>query len=118
MKRNYYFVAVVALLFFLSCRGGEDNVIVPSGIIPPDTLVFVLADFHLVEAAVLEKQLQKADTDPYANYYYQAIFDKYKINRKRFNEAMVFYSSHPKLYRETYDKVLEELSRMQTESMQ
>lgn len=110
-------MSLCSLMLLFSCKGGEDNVVVPSGIIPPDTMVFVLVDFHLAEAAVMEQQLQNKDPRQYTQYYYQSIFEKHHINRKRFDEAMVFYSSHPKLYRETYDKVIEELSRLQTESM-
>lgn len=117
MKKYLFIISAISLFILVSCKGGEDNVIIPSGIIPPDTMVYVLADFHLAEAAIMEKQLQQKDTKQYTNYYYAILFEKYKINHKQFNEAIVFYSSHPKLYREIYDKVLEELSRIQAESM-
>lgn len=118
MKHVGSLVLVLFAALFFSCKGGEDNVKVPAGIIPPDTLVLVLTDFHLAEAALAEKKVQQQNTVAYSSLYYALLFQKYAISYHRFNASMEFYSAHPKLYRETYDKVLEELSRLQAEAMQ
>lgn len=118
MKRFLVLPTIALFAFLLSCKGGEDNVQVPEGIIPPDSLVYVLTDFHLAEAALAEKKVLQQNTEQYSSLYYALLFKKHNITRTQFDESMEFYSAHPKLYRETYDKVLEELSRLQAEAMQ
>jgi len=109
---------ITGFLLMTACSGGEDDVSVPSGIIPPDTMKPLLVDIHLVEAAILQKKELKQDVTSLTVDYYTLIFDKYHINRKRWAEAQEFYSLHPKLYREMYDEVMEDLSRKQGEAMQ
>ncbi len=109
---------ILASAFLLSCKGGEDYVEAPEGIIPSDSMVGILVDFHLAEGALLDMQQRNRPTAQAGVAYFQWIFEKHHINRKRMSEAMEFYSSHPRLYSKIYDQVLAELSRIQGESMQ
>jgi hypothetical protein len=118
MKKRYsLFILTVFFLLMSACKGGEDNVVIPAGIIPPDTMKPLLVDIHLVEAAIQQKKELKQDVTGITVDYYTLIFDKYHINRKRWADAQEFYSLHPKLYREMYDEVMSELSKKQGESM-
>jgi hypothetical protein len=113
-----YLLLPLILLALVACEGGEEYVTAPPGIIPEDSMVNILVDFHLVEGALLDKQQQNEPTVPAVAEYYDLIYSKHNISRKRFDEAVDFYSYHPRLYTKIYDKVLAELSRLQGESMQ
>jgi hypothetical protein len=117
MKRLLIIFAVAAFAFY-SCTGGEDNVKIPSGVIPPDSMLNIFVDFHLVEAAIQLKQQQKQEPKKYSGYYYNFILKKHGITRKSWDHSLQFYSYHPKLVRSIYDKVLSELSKKQGRSVE
>jgi hypothetical protein len=108
---------ILASAFLFSCKGGEDYVEAPDGIIPSDSMAAILVDFHLAEGALLDMQQRNKPTAQAGVAYFQWIFEKHHINRQRMSDAMEFYSSHPRLYTKIYDQVLAELSRIQGESM-
>ncbi len=118
MKKVFAIIAISGLLLMSGCSGGEDNVEIPSGIIPPDTMIPLLVDMHLVEAAIQDKKDQKQDVTEMSVNYYNVTFKKYNVTRNRFESSEDFYSLHPKLYREMYDQVMSDLSKKQSEALQ
>ena len=116
--KHFLIVLSFALLGFFACTGGEDKVKIPSDIIIPDSMVGIFVDFQLAEAAIQLKQQQRKDPSMYTGYYYSMILKKHKINRRSFDKNLLFYSNHPKLLREIYDKVLNELSTKQSRTLQ
>jgi len=116
-NRRFIFIFILSACLF-SCKGSEDNVNIPSGIIPPDSLVGIFVDFHLAEAALMDKQQYHKIPEDYAVYYYTYIMKKHNIDRNSFDKSMRFYSYHPKLLREVYEDVISELSTNQGRSMQ
>jgi hypothetical protein len=117
VKRFIYIAVVTAFTLMLSCTGGEDHVSIPEGIIPPDSLVGVIVDSYLVEAALNDIKDDNKDVDKFVVPYYKSVFKKHGITPGKFNKSMEFYSYHPKLLRSVYDQVLSELSKMQSESL-
>lgn len=73
----------------------------------------VLTDIHLAEAESNVKALP--DSIPSKKLSFQKIFDKNNISKEQYEKSLKFYIDHPKLLGEVYDKVLIELSKMQTE---
>lgn len=115
MRHLIAFFVLISIILLFACKGGEENVSVPADIIQPDSMIGILVDFHLVEAAISDKQQQKKNVAYYTDYYYQEILKKHQISRVDLDKAFDFYSYHPKLYREIYDQVLSELSRLQSQ---
>lgn len=107
-----------ALLGLFACTGGEDKVKIPSNILPPDSMVGIFVDFQLAESAIQMKQMQRKDPTMYTGFYYSMILKKHKINRPALDKNLKFYSRHPKLLREIYDKVVSELSTKQSRALQ
>ena len=108
---------ILSLLLLAACSGGEDNVTIPSGVIPPDTMRPLLVDFYLTEAAIQVKVEQQGDVRQFIVDSYTMVFDKHHITKQRYMESLEFYSNHPQLYREMYEKVIEDLSKEQTSSL-
>jgi hypothetical protein len=115
--KHLLIVFSVAVLALYSCSGGEDHVKIPPDIIPPDSMISIFVDFHLVEAALQLKQQKREDPKKYTGYYYSFIMKKHGIDQKSYKNSLKFYSDHPKLLRSIYDKVLSELSTKQGKSV-
>lgn len=106
MRRILY--PALILLFISGCqqdRPGRD-------LIPPETLVPMLMDLHLTYAIQSSMQyrqlLRQADSVDTHSY----IFEKYEVNQADFDSTIAWYSRHPELFRDIYDQVVMELSRI------
>jgi hypothetical protein len=116
--KHLAFLMAVLLVMLYSCTSGEDKVKVPDNIIHPDSMVKVLVDFQLAEAALQVKQQERKEPRKYIGLYYSFIFKKHDINREDLDNSLQFYSGHPKLLQEIYEKVLTELSTRQSKTLQ
>ena len=114
--RPILFICVLTLVY--ACKGGEDHVQVPDDVLPPDSMVSILVDFHLVEGVLVYKQQHKEPTEQLSADLYAMILKKHNIDRETFSHALTFYSEHPRVYMKIYNQVLEKLSMLHGESMQ
>jgi len=112
MIRKIAFLAV--LLLVCACSSKDKKTEIPENIIPPDSMVSILVDFHLVEASVFQGQKIHEDINEVTNSRYKFIFKKHKINRKQLSESLMFYSEHMKDLETIYKQVVVELSTTQS----
>ncbi len=75
----------------------------------------LLTEIHLVEGSVTPMLIQRDSATQYILNNYNFLFTKYKTNDKEFKETMDYYVRHPKELDKVYEKVLENLSKMQSE---
>lgn len=107
----------VALFFFsimllIACSRPE--VIVPSTVISRDSMISILSDMHLAEAAIQLRNLGSSDTaraESYARYRY--VFRKYNISAEQFRQSFSFYRSQPEYFNKMYKEVITRLSEIQ-----
>jgi hypothetical protein len=107
--------AIVFLLlltqFIFSCN--ESKVQIPKGIVPKDTMVFVLMDIHLAEAG--SRTITNTPINQTVVSYYDFIEKKYHISDSTFKESMKYYTDHPELMVDIYSKITEEMSKKEAE---
>jgi hypothetical protein len=108
-------IVFISFLFILNACGSRDEKLkIPDNIIPPEQMVSVLVDFHLVEASIIKAQQRNEDVNALSDFYYHSILKKHKINRKKFEESILFYSRHMKEMHNIYQQVVVELSKTQS----
>lgn len=73
----------------------------------------VITDILLAEAEISLKTFPDTSSE---KIDYQKIFEKDKITKEQYDKSISFYIDHPELLNEVYEKVLNELSRMQGEA--
>lgn len=78
-------------------------------------MVDLLTEIHLVEGSVTPLLLQGDSATQYVLNNYNYLFTKYNTNDKEFKEALDYYIRHPKEMDKIYEKVVENLSKMQSE---
>lgn len=104
------FILSITILLFTSCESSELN-IAPKDLIPEDTMVLMLTDIHLVEGAKVGRKIM-GDT-VLMDVYYRKIFDKYQIDKVKFEESFRFYSNDPKKMDGLYASVIDNLNQLQ-----
>lgn len=112
MKRKYFYL--LSFLFLLSCGSRDSIKDKPTEVIPPDKMVKVLVDCHIVEASLVKENHGNTDMNTPTNQRYKAIFEKYDIDKKTLDESFDYYSKHLKEYDEIYKQVVEELNQTQS----
>jgi hypothetical protein len=112
-------LSILLIIIATSCyeRKPEETAYEGSMIIPRDTMEMVLLDIHLIDGAhVMEKKKGKAKVE-IADSYFQMILKKYSISKERFDESLSYYTYHVDEMDEMFEKVIEELGRLESEKV-
>ncbi len=90
----------------------------PKGIIPEETMVLMLTDIHFLEGVFFSMQVAGMDTANLVTYKgYNTVFTKYKTTPEQFKKSWRFYMAHPEYSDPIYEKVVENITILQTESL-
>ena len=114
---RFWVVMALCILFF-SCGEKKDipstEVAIPSdSLISSEKMVHILADVHMIEAALLIERTEGIEKKEKPGLYYRGIFKKYHISQGRYDENLRFYRQNPAILTKMYDKVIEELETRQ-----
>src|SRR5436190_24113954 len=100
-------IAVVAwMLCFQFCTQREGAV--PKELISPDSMVNILVDVHLAEAATNVTRLNDVQKFS-ASDLYPLIYKSHHIDSSAFRKSFEYYLQHPKKLDKIYEQVLNEL---------
>ncbi len=111
MKR----IVLILLVAFLFQSCSENDGKRPE--IKKDQLVDVLFDIHLTDAYLnysgyrIDRNRDKIESA------YGYVLDKHNITPKQFHNTMKYYSKHISEYEKLYNKVIEKLTKYETEMM-
>lgn len=110
-------LALLIFLLIFSCAPGEKKSVVniPSNIIPPDSMVLILADMQVTEAVLREYQRTGREDAARNERYYHQIFEKYELSNERYQQSITFYEQNPDLYFEIYKDIVSLLTKMQAD---
>lgn len=111
LKNQFPILLMMLLLGLVSCGEGEQvNPAFESKIIiPQDTLILVLKDLHIVDAAAKQNLILNNAINVYKYQEYKAVLEKYELSKARFDSTINLYTQHGKQLDELYEKVIETL---------
>lgn len=110
MRLTYLFIIG---LFLFSCSS-KKNIEIPEGILNIEQMTALLTDVHLTESTINLYQSKGNDITSYTKEQYALLFKKHKITEKQFEENVLFYSQQLDILDEIYAKILENLSKKQS----
>jgi len=113
MKRIF---PIIALAIVLQCCTHQPG---RRAEIKKDTLIALLVDIHLTDAYLQHRGMRPSkqiERDKIDNAY-GFILEKHKVTPNQFINTMQYYGNHPKEYEQIYNKVIEVLSKYETECM-
>ena len=108
-------LALAAAFSLSSCRPEVKEEPIPAGILPDSTMVQVLANLHLADAAVNIRGTNADSAKVLRAQYHAMVFSSAGVEQKKFNESFDYYLTHPKQLGVIYEEVLNELNRKVSE---
>lgn len=104
-------------MVIVSCyHENKPEAVAPDKLFTEDMLVDILTDIQLAEGIINQQRLQKVKSDKgFKDTIYIVLFKKYDITLKELNENLDYYNTDPEYMEGLFDKVLENLSKMQAE---
>jgi hypothetical protein len=84
-------------------------------VVPPDTMVAVLTEIHLLEGVVGTIHLKDTGMTSVARQDYDIILEKHKMDRRSFEESIHYYAYHAEELDRIYEKVIINLAKLESE---
>jgi hypothetical protein len=110
-----YLALVVFIVIFTSCRSSKKNELpaglVADSILPETEMINVLADVHILEAALQAKSSKGTDIENMKRFYYPKLFSKYRISESRFRKNLEYYEEDPEHFSKMYENVVEQIEK-------
>ena len=109
------FILIPCLIgLLLSCSGPKSELLPPKlaadSVFGRDEMVHILADVHLVEAALALQRNRKGDVPLLTQEYYDWLCRKYHMSLQRLRENLNYYKSDPQNFSKIYQDVVKDLS--------
>jgi len=110
MLKKALFILCSCLL--LACTDAE-KVTVPDTVLQKEQMAKVMVDIHLLEATMNLNVAEADNSHPTS----LDIFSKHSTTKEQYDESYLFYTQHPEILAEIYQLVLNDLSKMQAETL-
>jgi len=105
------FLTFILLLTGCKTSGVKDlpQGLIKDSIIPRSEMINILADVHLLEAALQMKRNKNEAPTGFEKFYFNKLFSKYKVSDGKFKLNLTFYEGNPENFRKMYEDVIKEL---------
>ncbi|HRH02075.1 MAG TPA: DUF4296 domain-containing protein [Bacteroidia bacterium] len=108
------YLLVFSLLGFAnSCTTNSDGL--PDNLIGRDSMITVLIDIHIADAAVNLSSFNQQELPPDKEKLFREIYSKHGLTKAKFDSSFIYYSQHPELFEKIYEDVIIGLSKRQAE---
>jgi hypothetical protein len=108
------FLFLLVIIFGCSDHWGKNLPagLVSDSIIPEKEMVRLMADVHLMEAALQMERNKNKDIKPIQDFYYTRLFSGYKMSESRFRKNILYYQADPEKFKKMYDEVVSVLDSL------
>ncbi len=107
---KYYIFLTLSIVLF-SCGNNLDEI--PEGIIPKGEMIEVMSEIELTQA-LIKLKLSTQDTVNQQQLF-QEVYNEFGVSEEQFNNSLTHYCKDPKLLMNMYGKVIENLTKKQSE---
>lgn len=87
----------------------------PASVLEEDKMVEILVEVHMIEATLQRRLIRGSNPNYFGAQQYQLLFERHGISQVQFEESYAYYYQETKNMTEVYEKVLQELSRRESE---
>jgi len=105
-----YFIVLTTIVLF-ACNSDAD--IAPKGVMDKNTMIEVLVEMELTQALIKLKSSTKDTINE--RELYKEVYTTYNISEEEFNNSLTYYCKDPKSLMRMYGKVIETLTKKQSE---
>lgn len=115
IKQIFLFIILIKLT---SCYHENKEVVAqPETLLSEDQIVKIITDLQLAEGILSFNRLQHLPVIDVGETLYKKVFDEYGVTPKQLQQNFDYYNSYPKQMEMIYDKVLAQLTKIQSELM-
>lgn len=113
------FLSFLVILTGCKSSGEKDfpQGLMKDSIIPQTEMIDILADIHILEAALQIQRNKNGDVIAREDFYYKKLFSNYKVSRRRFELNLSYYERNPENFRKMYEEVVKELDTLQKQNL-
>ncbi|MFC2087252.1 DUF4296 domain-containing protein [Bacteroidota bacterium] len=104
-----YLISIVLFILFISCDTARRN----EGLIPRDDFIQIIVEMHIIEGLFQTRQVREQFNQKYYTFYIDDYFESKKYTREQFEKTIEYYAENFVEYNLIYDKVIEELSKLE-----
>lgn len=98
-----FLLPALCIVGLWACDGDDRP---PSDLIPQDKMAEILTEIHVAEARVTNMQLRSQDSSVFVfDKLQNRIWKKNKVDTSLYRKSYTYYTSHPTLLTEIYDRV-------------
>lgn len=109
-------LALILMAFFIACSPEQVNrVSKPENLLTKEVMIQLLTETQLIEAERAKNYLSSKDSLKEIKEAYGALFTKYDITQKDFEENLLYYYDFSDQMEEMLGESLNELTKMETE---
>jgi len=101
-----YKYSLIVLMLVISCRSNT--------IIPQKDMVLLLAKIQIIDASVARNEIRKTYFNNDTIDYYSKTIQSFGYTQAQFDSSLKYYAQNPKVLDKIYDKVIIELSKIET----
>lgn len=116
IKKGHTVFSILTIVWVLSSCHSKNYVAIPKNIIPPDSMVTVLSDAHIIQAAAQQGYTQNPK-DSTIQLEYESMYKKHHITDSIYTQSMRFYCNNARLLDSVYEKVLTDLNQQKIKLM-
>jgi hypothetical protein len=92
-------------------RGADTKITISAdSIIPEPIMIVMLADAHMIEAAMLIHRNRGLSATDSATWYYEGLYHKYGVSPNQYRQSIRFYQKDPKHFASMYQQVIQLLN--------
>lgn len=102
------------IAFFAGCNSNRQEDI-PENLIPGDTMVMLLIDLHVAQAHIQVRNLPLDSSNRTYRFVEEEIFDKYNLDRSRFDTSYTYYTHKVEAMDTIYSRVIDSLALREAE---
>jgi hypothetical protein len=105
------FLTFILLLAGCNSSGGKDlpQGLIKDSIIPRSEMINILADIHVLEAALQVKRNKNESHAGIEKFYFNKLFSKYKVSEGNFKLNLSYYERNPENFMKMYEDVVKKL---------
>jgi len=117
---NYYFIQILStsilILFLITACLNKQNEL---PLIDEEKMRAIIIDMHFAQAASQFRLVSKDSLlQAHKSDYYPQIFEMHKITEAEYEASYSYYLNNPEILLDIYDKVTEELTKMEAQIQQ
>jgi hypothetical protein len=107
----------ISILFFTicSCHQEIEDSKIKQEILGQNKMVYILKDIRLADSNAKLLKINRDSTNLILEQHYDKVFQIHKVDKKTFLDSYSYYLEHPKELNLIYEKVLEELLKLDLE---